>query len=236
MHSIWTTLLYQPLYNLLIFITSIIPTGDIGVGIILLTLLVKLALYPLTKKSIESQTSLARLQPELDRIKREFPDKQDQAKQTMELYKVQKTSPFSGCLVVIIQLPIILALYYVFYRGFGAAAPALYSFIHAPEHINMLFLGFLDISKPHIALAILAGISQFAQMRVSFGGAQPKQTAGSADMMKAMQTQMQYVLPLMIIFVGTRVSGAVALYWITSNLVGATQEYFIRRKIKKNNA
>jgi YidC/Oxa1 family membrane protein insertase len=236
MHNLWNTVLYQPLYNILIFLTNIIPTGDVGVAIIVLTLLVKLVLYPFTKKSIESQAALARMQPELDRIKKEYPNKEEQAKKTMELYKEQNSSPFSGCLVMLVQLPIILALYYVFYHGFsGDNSALLYSFVKAPAHLNTLFLGFLDITKPHIVLAVLAGISQFIQMKISFSG-QPKTPAGSgtqADIMKSMQTQMQYVLPIMITFIGLRISGGVALYWITSNIVGAFQEYRIRANIKK---
>jgi YidC/Oxa1 family membrane protein insertase len=205
------------------------PGKDVGLAIILLTILVKLVLYPLTKKSIESQTAMARMQPELDRIKREHPDKQEQAKHTMALYKEQKTSPFSGCLVMLIQLPIIFALYYVFLHGFSDTS-LLYSFVGNPGTLNTNFLGFLDITKPHIVLAILAGISQFMQMKISFSGT-PKSAApsdGKPDMTKMMQTQMQYLL---IIYIGTRLSGAVALYWITSNIVGAVQEYLIRRKL-----
>ncbi len=208
------------------------PGKDVGLAIILLTILVKLVLYPLTKKSIESQTAMARMQPELDRIKREHPDKQEQAKHTMALYKEQKTSPFSGCLVMLIQLPIIFALYYVFLHGFSDTS-LLYSFVGNPGTLNTNFLGFLDITKPHIVLAILAGLSQFMQMKISFSGT-PKSAApsdGKPDMTKMMQTQMQYVLPLLIIYIGTRLSGAVALYWITSNIVGAVQEYLIRRKL-----
>jgi YidC/Oxa1 family membrane protein insertase len=207
------------------------PGKDIGLAIILLTVLVKMALYPLTKKSIESQTAMARMQPELDRIKKEFPDKQEQAKRTMELYKEQKTSPFSGCLVMLIQLPIIFALYYVFLSGFTGSMDLLYPFVKNPGSLNTVFLGFLDISKPHIVLAILAGISQFAQMKISFSAPKTPAAEGMPDMSKMMQTQMQYILPLLIIFIGTRLSGAVALYWITSNIVGAIQEYYIRKKL-----
>lgn len=233
MHYLWNVGLYQPLYNLLILITNIIPGGDIGVAIIVVTILVKLALYPLTKKSIEGQVAMAELQPELERIKKQFPDKQEQAQRTMELYKNQKTSPFSGCLVMLIQLPIIFALYYVFLYGFSDTT-LLYSFVQNPGVLNMHFLGFLDISKPHIVLAILAGVSQFAQMKISFGGQKPATTGGdmTQNMTKMMQTQMLYILPIMIIFIGTKLSGAVALYWITSNIVGAIQEYYVRKKLK----
>jgi YidC/Oxa1 family membrane protein insertase len=230
MHNIWSTILYRPLYNVLIFLTILIPTGDMGLAIIVLTFLVKMVLYPFTKKSIQSQMALAKMQPEIERIKKEYPNKEEQAKKTMELYKDQETSPFSGCLVMLIQLPIIFALYYVFYHGFTNSA-LLYSFIKAPATVNMTFLGFVNISKPQIILAILAGISQFIQMRVSFSTT-PKATPGSQpDMMRSMQTQMQFILPLMIVFIGTRISGAVALYWITSNVVGAIQEYLIRSKL-----
>lgn len=206
------------------------PGKDVGLAIILLTILIKIALYPLTKKSIESQTAIARMQPDLDRIKKEFPDKQEQAKRTMELYREQKTSPFSGCLVMLIQLPIIFALYYVFLGGFSDTS-LLYPFVADPGVLNTTFFGLVDISKPHIVLAVLAGLSQFIQMKVSFSGPKPTGTGMSADVTRMMQTQMQYILPIMIIFIGTKLSGAVAFYWITSNIVGAIQEYYIRKKL-----
>lgn len=207
-----------------------IPGGDLGIAIIILTILVKLALYPLTKKSIEGQVAMAQLQPELERIKKEFPDQQEQARRTMELYKEQKTSPFSGCLVMLIQLPIIFALYYVFLYGFSDTS-LLYSFVANPGTLNMHFFGFLDISKPHLALAILAGVSQFVQMKVSFSKQTATGSGAAHDMTKMMQTQMVYILPIIIVFIGTKLSGAVALYWITSNIVGAIQEYYIRKNL-----
>lgn len=206
------------------------PGKDVALAIILLTILIKVVLYPLTKKSIESQTAIARMQPDLDRIKKEYPDKQEQAKRTMELYKEQKTSPFSGCLVMLIQLPVIFALYYVFLGGFSDTS-LLYSFIGNPGTLNTTFFGLLDITKPHIILAILAGLSQFIQMRISFSGPKPTGSDSASNMTRMMQTQMQYILPIMIIFIGTKLSGAVALYWITSNVVGAIQEYYIRKKL-----
>ncbi len=213
------------------------PYGDVGLAVILLTILVKVVLYPLTKKSIQSQLAMKRLEPELEKIKKQYPNKEEQAKKTMELYKTAKTNPFSGCLVMIIQIPVILALYYVFYSGFAAGEEKLlYSFIKAPEHFNTLFLGFLDVTKPHVVFAVLAGISQFIQMKVSFGG-QKKVDLGEnpstqAQIMQSMQTQMQYVFPFLIVFIGLKLSVAVALYWITSNIVGAAQEYYIRAQDK----
>lgn len=213
------------------------PYGDVGLAVVLLTLLVKLATYPLTKKSIESQVALATLQPHLEAIKKEYPNKEEQAKKTFELYQSTKTNPFSGCLVLLIQMPIIFALYYVFLKGFSGTEGLLYSFIQMPGHLNTLFIGFIDISKPHLVLAILAGISQFVQLRVSLQN-QPKPTVDTEkntqqEMMRNMQSQMQYVLPILIVVIGLKLSGAIALYWITSNLIGSFQEYRIRQRLMK---
>ena len=112
--GIWDTLLYNPLVNLLAFLVSIAPGGDVGLAIIALTILVKLVLYPLSQRSLESQGKMTLLSPELEKIKKSGLSKEEQAAQTFELYRQHKTNPFSGCLLVVIQIPIILALYYVF--------------------------------------------------------------------------------------------------------------------------
>jgi YidC/Oxa1 family membrane protein insertase len=232
MYELWNTFLYQPFYNVLIWLTSVMPFGDVGLAVIALTIIVKLILYPLTKKTIKSQLDMKRLEPELARIKKEYPNKEEQAKKTFELYKTSETNPFAGCLVMIIQIPIILALYYVFYIGFAASnAVPLYSFVTMPENLNTMFLGLIDITKPNIVLALLAGISQFIQMRVSFGSAKTEtgDVSSQQQMMQSMQKQMQYVFPVIIAVIGFQLSGAVALYWITSNIVGAIQEYRIRK-------
>jgi YidC/Oxa1 family membrane protein insertase len=232
MHYLWNEYLYRPLYNLLIALTAIVPGADIGLAIILLTILVKLVLYPFTKRSIESQIVQKELEPELARIKKEFPDSKVQAEKTMQLYKDKKASPFSGCLPLLIQFPIIIALYYVFYRGLSTAPGVLYSFIPASGALNTHFLGLVDLAVPNLALAIMAGLSQFLQMHLSLKAMKKIQTTAAAPeaaFAQSMQTQMQFVLPIMIIFIGLRISGAVALYWITSNIVSTIQEYLIRK-------
>ena len=145
--NIWNTVLYQPLLNALAFLVSVIPGGDIGLAVIILTILVKIILYPLSQKSIESQAQMNILSPELNKIKNSGASKEEQARLTFELYKQHKTNPFSGCLLVLIQIPIIFALYYVFYKGINFESGLLYSFVYAPENMNMMFLGILDISQ-----------------------------------------------------------------------------------------
>src|ERR1035437_146759 len=145
MHQIWNTILYKPFVNVLALLISVIPGGDVGIAIIILTLLVKTALIPLSQRSIESQAKMKLLEPEMKKIKTSGATKEEQAKQTMELYKKHKTNPFSGCLLVFIQIPIIFALYYVFYKGINFDSSFLYPFIHIPAHLHTNFLGFLDV-------------------------------------------------------------------------------------------
>ncbi len=232
MHYIWTTFFYQPLYNVLILLTNAIPFGDIGFAVIILTFLVKTVTYPLTKKAIQSQIALARLQPKIDALKKQYTDQKEIAQKTFELYKQEKTNPFSGCLVILVQFPVLIALYYVFMDGFGGTTELLYSFVHLPQQFNTMFLGLVDMTKPSIVLAVLAGVSQFIQLRVSLQNQPPRTEGGDPQqqLMQNMQKQMQYILPVLIIVIGVKFSGAVALYWITSNIIGAIQESIIRRQ------
>src|SRR3989338_4616393 len=131
--NIWNTFLYQPLLNALAFLVSIIPGGDVGIAVIILTVLVKVVLFPLSQKSIESQAAMSLLAPELEKIKKSGASKEEQARLTFELYKKHKTNPFSGCLLVLLQIPIIFAIYFVFFKGINFESGLIYSFIHPPE-------------------------------------------------------------------------------------------------------
>ncbi len=230
--SIWNFLLYHPLLNALAFLVSVIPGGDVGIAVILLTVLVKVILFPLSQKSIESQAEMNILAPEIEKIKKSGASKEEQATLTFELYKKHNTNPFSGCLLVLIQIPIIFALYYVFYKGLNFDSTLLYSFIHAPAHINMVFLGILDISKKSLILAVIAGISQFLQAYYMPKPPTPSGDGGSfqESLSKSLNTQIKYVFPLLITFIAYRVSGAVALYWITSNLFMVAQQIYVKKE------
>lgn len=231
LHNLWNFLLYKPLLNFLAFLISVTPWGDVGIAIILLTLIVKIALYPLSQRSIESQAKMTLLTPELNKIKASGVNKEEQAKLTFELYKAHKTNPFSGCLLLIIQIPIIFALYYVFLKGINFDGGMLYSFISKPEHMNMSFLGLIDIGGRSIFLAVLAGLSQYVQAYFMPKPASSGGTGNFADSFgKSMQMQMKYVFPFVVAFIAYRISGAIALYWITSNLFAAAQQVYAKRK------
>jgi YidC/Oxa1 family membrane protein insertase len=230
--NIWNAVLYQPLLNALAFLVSIIPGGDVGLAVIVLTILVKIILFPLSQKSIESQAEMNILAPEINKIKESGASKEEQARLTFELYKKHNTNPFSGCLLVLIQIPVIFALYYVFLKGINFDGGLLYSFVPIPPHINMLFLGLLDITKKSLLLAVLAGISQYLQ---AYYMPKPSPSLnGSASFSdsftKSMNTQMKYVFPFLIALIAYNISGAVALYWITSNLFMVGQQIYVKRE------
>jgi len=231
--NLWNTFLYNPLLNALALLVAFIPNGDVGIAVIILTLLVKIVLFPLSQRSLKSQKQMNFLAPELKKIKESGVSKEEQAKLTFELYKTHKTNPFSGCLLLLIQIPIIIALYSVFYKGINFNSDVLYSFVHIPEQMNMMFLGLLDISQKSLLLAILAGISQFFQ---AYYMPKPAPSTGKSDFAdsfsKSMQVQMKYVFPFIIGFIAYTVSGAVALYLIVSNIFAIGQQIYINKNGK----
>lgn len=233
-------LFYRPLYNGLIFLISVLPGADVGMAVIIFTVVVKLVLFPLTKSSVITQAKMKRLEPELAALRAKYEkDKQEQARQVMAFYKQNNINPFSGIWLLLIQTPIILSLYYIFLRGGLPTINAglLYSFVHAPASVSMQFLG-MDIGKPSIILGVIAGISQFFQIRLSVPAYKKPENDTPAtfknDLARSMNVQFRYILPIFIFIIALKVSGAVALYWITSNLFIIGQELVVRKKFKKN--
>ncbi len=222
--------LYRPLLNALIFLYNIIPGHDLGMAIIALTLIIRFILYPLSKKALESQKAMSLLQPKIKEIQRKFKDnKEAQTKAVMEFYKKNKINPFGGCLPLLIQLPIFIALYRVFIGGLTTESlGALYPFVQNPGSINTTFLGLIDLSrKGYIPFAVLAGAFQFIQgkmMQVKF----PKKVKG--DMGSMMGQQMIYFMPILTIYIAMIVPAALALYWVVITLFAIFQQWIILRK------
>ncbi len=216
------------------FFVSIAPGRDLGVAVIFLTLLVKILLFPLSKKAITSQFKLKLLQPKIDAIKQETTDKQLQAQKTFALYKSEGVNPFSSCVVLLIQIPILFALYHVFLSGLGEVrTDLLYSFISGPTSIDTYFLNMIDITKPNIVLAVLAGVSQYFQLKYQpITQEKPKDPKDTQAMMAyTMTSQMKYILPVVIIFVSIKLPAALSLYWLVSNIVTLIQERAIKRSL-----
>lgn len=235
MHTLWVTIFYQPIYNALVFLINSVTFGDVGVAIVILTILVKLILFPLSKKSIKSQLALKKLEPLIKELKKTYPKKEDQAKQTFALYKEHGVNPFSGFLLILIQLPIIIALYYSFYKGLSVGGP-LYSFMQAPKIASSLFLGFIDMHNKSLLLAVLAGITQFFQAKLMMPKKEAKVDGAvetfAEQMQRSMSFNMKYFLPVLIAVISYQISAAVALYWVISNICTITQEWYVRKSLK----
>src|ERR1035437_9733307 len=131
----FTAVFYQPIYNGLVFLMVILPWADAGIIIILCTIIVRLILFPLSQKSIKTQLKMKEIGPELEAIQLKYKDdKQAQANETMAFYQKKGINPFAGFFAILIQFPIIIALYRIFYAGgISTIDPnLLYTFIHAP--------------------------------------------------------------------------------------------------------
>ncbi len=234
MAEIIYNLIYQPLFNILIFFYNIAPFPDLGIAVIFLTVLIKGFLYPLGIKAAKSQKEMQAIQPEIKKIQEKYKEnKEEQAKKIMELYKEKGVNPFSGMLPIFIQLPILVSLFQIFTRGLeNEEMKHLYEFISTPEIVNYNFLGIIDLSSPNVFLAIIAAAGQYIQMKMTMSGkkAEKKEEGKKADMAKAMQTQMIYFLPGFTFIVLLNLPSAVGLYWIVTVIFSVYQQYSVRDK------
>lgn len=240
MSFIWHTFFFDPIYNSLVFFIDVVRGGDVGIAIICTVVLVKIVILPISLKAVRTQLVMRELEPKLAKIKEEYKDKREvQAVKTMELFKEAKVNPFSSILLLFIQIPIVIALYFSVYSGGGVALPAintalLYSFIPNPETVNMIFLGFMDITTKSLPLALIAGATQFIHTNLSLPKQKPrdpnKEPDFKEDFARSMNLQMRYVMPVLIFFVAYTISAAIALYFTISNLTAIAQEYVVRHK------
>lgn len=237
--TIWHALFFNPVYNGLVYFIDTVPGGDVGVAIICITLLVKLLLLPLSYKAARTQIVMRELDPKLKEVKEKFKDDREaQARAMMELYKEAGLNPFASVFLLLIQIPVIIAVYFSVSRGGGVPLPEintalLYSFVPNPETVNMIFLGIVNIAAKSLPLALLAGVTQFIQAKLATPKSEPRKPDEApslqADFARSMQLQMRYVMPIIIFVVAYTVSAAVALYFTVSNLVMIGQEFLIRR-------
>lgn len=245
MGTLFNVFIYDPIYNLLIFIYNIIP--DFGIAIIIITILIKFLLIPLSKKQIESQKKMQVLQPKIKEIQAKYKnDKEKQSRAMIELYKESKANPFSGCLPMIIQLVFLIAIYRVLFNissaGLVVSQSDLYAFIPNPGQINKMFVGIIDLSSaidfakiglsslPHIALVILAAGAQFVQTKMMMAK-QPVRKAGTEpDFSEIMMKQMLFLGPLLTLFIGIKFPAGLALYWFVSTVFMILQQ----KQLEKN--
>ncbi len=238
----YNELIFRPLYNGLIGIMNLLPWIDVGIAVFIFTVIVKVILYPLSKSALLTQVRMKDIEPEAAKIRSQYAkDKQLQAQKVMELYKTKGVKPFSGVLLLIIQLPILFALISVFYKIIPTIdATILYSFVSVPV-LKTMFLGFIDLTQPSLYLALATGVIQYLQLKYSLASQQAapqSNTGGMANIANSMNTQMKYAIPVLAVvsiywiipatFPGA--SSIIAVYWMTSSLMTFLQELVIRKK------
>ena len=235
MYHLYQIICYQPILNILAFLYN--NTADLGIAIILLTIIIKLVLWPLSQKAIKSQTELSAIQPKMEELKKKYKDnKAELGKATMDLYKEHKINPLSSCLPLLIQLPFLFAVFRVLSVGLKNDLNLVYYFLTKPEHFQAISFGFMDLSKPVIYLAFLAGGAQFIQSKMMLSK-QKKASTGqnNEDMSSIMNKQMTYIFPIMTIVFGFSLPGGLTLYWFMFTVLTILQQYLVLKMTKNKN-
>lgn len=249
---IFDQFVYAPIYNLLVFIYNLLPFEDFGIAIIIVTLIIKFLLVPLSRKQIESQKKMTELQPKIKELqKKHKDDKEKQSRALMELYKTNKSNPFSGCLPMIVQLVFLIAIYRVLFNisqaNLMVDGNILYGFINNPGQIDKMFLGLVDLSTainlesltltevPKIILVVLAALSQFFQSKMLMAKqkkAPSFQGDEKMDFSQMLSKQMLFLGPLLTLFIGVKFPSGLALYWLVSTVFMIVQQYFLEKEAK----
>ena len=228
--NLFNLILYRPLFNILIILYQYLPGQDFGIAIISLTILIRVLFYPLGIKSIKSQKIFRGLQSKIREIQKKYQDnKEQETRAIMELYQKEKINPFSGCLPLLIQFPILVALYQVFRKGLAPGEMTnLYYFVSNPGQINSIFLGIIDLSRPSIILAALAGILQFIQTKmISFGIPEIKTKDKIGQFSKIFQKQTLYFFPILTFLILFKLPSAIGLYWLVSTVFTIFQQRLV---------
>lgn len=236
--SLFESLITQPLLNALIWFYNVVPGHDLGVAIILLTIAIRIVLWPLQQQSLKSQKAMQELQPKLAALKAQHgANKEAMARATMELYKQEKVNPFSSCLPLLIQLPVLFALYYVLQAGLKSEKfDLLYPFVANPGTIRTVAFGFLELAKASIPLAALAGLAQYWQSRMLYHKAPPQAPPGGAAKDEALlanvNKQMMYMMPVMTVVIGATLPAGLSLYWLVTTVLMGVQQVFVLKRQK----
>lgn len=256
--------IYTPLFNTLIALLHVVPGADLGFAIIVLTIGIKTLLYPVQRNISDKQEVMKKIQPEFKALKGKGLTREEEARAMLDLYKKYKTSPFAIFKPILIQVIVLMCLYFVFLKGFTfppeilaqidhasgqisgslmsqESKDALYSFVSIPETIRIKFLGFFDLTEASLLLAILAGLTQYIQGRImlSRNKVAPKDGKRSLEeeIEQNTQTALIYVFPFMIAGIAWKLfNGAIALYWVTGNIFGAITEFVRHRNLAKKEA
>ena len=223
---------YNPIYNILVALVAYIPGGDVGIAVIIMTLLIQFILLPFSLAAARTQAAMKTLEPKLKELKETHKgDKEKEAVATLELYRAERVNPFASILMLLIQLPVMLALYWVFrYEPFSTIDHIrLYSFTPVPHTVSLYFLGFVNIAGKSLVLAAIAGFAQYILATLT---PSPATGGTSGEFANALNIQMRYVFPVLIAVIAYSTSTAVALYFVTINISRAVQQYYVNKRYR----
>lgn len=230
----FTTFLVQPIYNLFVFLLGLMPQGDAVLAIVVMTLIMRAVLYPVFTASIRTQMGMQAMQPELEAAEEKYKgDKEALTRERIALLKKHKVNPFAGFGALVIQLVVLIALYFALFReGFPAIDQSLlYGFVQMPGQVSTTFFSLIDILSPHHAvLAFLVGATQYVAIRLTLRRT-PSPTHPDKQMAHKLQSQMMlYFMPALMAVVSYTFPAAVGVYFVTSNLVSILQEWILKRQ------
>jgi YidC/Oxa1 family membrane protein insertase len=230
----FNTLFVQPLFNILFLFYAFLPGHDFGVAVILLTIFVRLLLWPLVNRQLHSQKAMQALAPEITKVRAKAKgDRQLETQMLMELYKEKGTSPFAPIIPLLVQLPIFFALYIVFRDAVHPEkiAELSYNFVQSfPQVAHVIanhgsfsptLFGLIDLTKPSLFLAVTAGAAQYYQTKMM-----QSKTPPEGDQAK-MMSKIVLVFPVLTVVVGLTLPSALALYWTITSLMASLQQHLV---------
>ncbi|MFB9868458.1 membrane protein insertase YidC [Vreelandella sulfidaeris] len=206
----WLWFIANPLFWLLDKIHDVV--GNWGWSIVLLTVLVKTALFPLSAKAYKSMGRMRKLGPEMQRLKETYgDDRQKMSQEMMKFYQKEKINPLGGCLPIVIQMPVFIALYWMLLESVELR--------HAPF---IFWIQDLSMKDPYFILPILMGVSMFVQQMLNPTPPDP------------MQAKIMKMLPIIFTFFFLWFPAGLVIYWVVNNIISVAQQYYITRKIEND--
>ena len=223
------TFLYNPLLNALLALYNTVAFHDLGIAIILLTIIVRTILFPVFQKSVRYQAAMQAIQPKITKLKEVHKNNlEEQSRAMMALYKEHNVNPFSGIFFLFIQLPILIALYQIFFQSLTPGhLTGIYSFIHIPQEINTTLFHLINLKNSSMVIVVIAAVAQYLQGRMGLSKTQQGQAPLQSE---RMARQMVFIGPLITILILWRMPAAVGLYWLTTSLFSLFQQYLVNKE------
>ncbi len=213
MESLFDLVFYKPIFFLLVFIYKNLVFKDFGLAVIVLTLILRIVLFPLFQKSLKNQVLSEKIQPEIKKIQEQYKnDKEKQVKELLNLYQKYKFNPLSSIFLVLVQLPFLFALFKIFTKGLDN------NFFE-----SFYFLNLIDLKKPDIFLVFLTAGFQYLQNQISLR---------KVEKITQQAKIMMFFAPFLTLIILANLPSALALYWLVSTIFSIFQQLFIEKKEK----